>query len=52
MSAERALDRVTAAYGGTASFTKKVFQNDGSRRQQRIEQASVRKARWISGSRS
>ncbi len=31
---------------------KKVFQNELRRRQQRIEQASVRKAVWMSGSRS
>jgi hypothetical protein len=32
--------------------TKKVFHNDLRRRQQRIEQASVRRALWISGWRS
>jgi len=31
---------------------KKVFQNDSSRRQQRIAQARMRKARWTSGVRS
>ncbi len=35
-----------------AQVTKKVFQNELRRRQQRIEQASVRKAVWMSGSRS
>ena len=35
-----------------ALVTKKVFQNDWRRRQQRIEQASVRNAVWMSGSRS
>ena len=35
-----------------ATSPKKVFHNDLRRRQQRIAQASVRKAVWISGRRS
>jgi hypothetical protein len=41
-----------SVYVTATSCSKKVFQNDWSRRQQRIEQASVWNAVWISGSRS
>jgi hypothetical protein len=37
---------------GRSNETKKGFHNDLSRRQQRIAQASVRKAVWMAGSRS
>jgi len=39
-------------FSHSAGASKKVFQNDGSRLKQRIEQARVRNASWMSARRS
>ena len=51
-STDSAVEPGFEAEGSKSTVPKKVFQNDSRRRQQRIAQASLRNARWISGVRS